>query len=167
LLAHGVSVADWVAFEPDEANAKELARTAEVHRDVVANFTLIRAGLSDEAKTVRFAAEAGVNSRVLSGEDRASDGATTEISVVRLDDVLRRAGSLYVKMDIEGSETDALRGMPQTLRQRPVLAISIYHRPDDLWKIPELVRSMYQNPRMRLGVHCHHAFDTVLYVWPG
>lgn len=42
-------------------------------------------------------------------------------------------------MDIEGAEVPALLGAKQTIRTfRPKLAISAYHRPDDLVTIPRL-----------------------------
>ena len=39
-------------------------------------------------------------------------------------------------MDIEGAEYDALLGLESIIqRDRPHLAVSVYHKPDDMWKI--------------------------------
>lgn len=72
----------------------------------------------------------------------------------------------FVKMDIEGAEIDALRGMEKTMqRDRPKLAICVYHRPDDLWEIPLYIKSIVPQYEFVLR---HHAFlncDTVLYAY--
>jgi FkbM family methyltransferase len=48
----------------------------------------------------------------------------------------------FIKMDIEGAETNALRGAVNTLRKwRPRLAISSYHLDEDPETIPAAVRS--------------------------
>jgi hypothetical protein len=49
-------------------------------------------------------------------------------------------------------------------RARPRLAISIYHRPEDLWVIPEWVGRRYD--RLYVRQHGAHGFDTVLYALP-
>jgi len=164
LMAHSVRVADWIAFEPDRGNMVALRATAHRHREAVGNYTLIRAGLADTSGSVRFVSGDGAASRITTADNQ---GLVTEIDVMRLDDVIHRTGAVYVKLDIEGSEIAALRGMTRILSQRPILAISLYHRPADLWEIPRIVDTLYERPRLRLRQHGHHGFDTVLYVMPG
>nr|WP_246733300.1 FkbM family methyltransferase [Methylobacterium sp. BTF04] len=168
LLAHCVAVADWIAFEPDSGNMEALRATARTHRTLVGSHTLIQAGLSDTNGLVRFEEGHGAASRIAPPTGIAwAGGSTTELAVVRLDDTIRRAGDIYVKLDIEGAEIDALQGMSRLLAQRPTLAVSLYHRPADLWEIPRLITALYDRPRFRLRQHGHHGFDTVLYVMPG
>lgn len=46
-----------------------------------------------------------------------------------------------IKLDIEGSEAAALRGAIRLLkRDAPRLIVAAYHRPRDLWEIPQLIR---------------------------
>jgi FkbM family methyltransferase len=164
LLNVGVDVREWLAFEPDPDNAREARRTAAKHSSRLTSFTLVPSGLANVNARLSFAASAGTSSRLL-GPGEA--GGTVEVEVLRLDDAFRRSGPIYVKMDIEGAEQDALRGMRNLLaEQQPVLAISAYHRPADLWEIPRLVRELYPDPRLWLRQHCHHGFETVLYVAP-
>lgn len=155
LLDGGVTVAEWLAFEPDPANGAALRAAA----GDVPRARLFEAGLSDHSGRARFQAGDGAASRV-------TEAGATEIALLRLDDVLEPRPDLYVKLDVEGGEAAALRGMAGHLARRPVLAVSVYHRPEDLWALPELVEDLYPEPRLRLRQHGHHGFDTVLYVTP-
>ena len=70
----------------------------------------------------------------------------------------------YIKMDIEGSEIAALEGAHETiLKHRPKLGICVYHRPTDLWAIPNLIRRKYPFYSLYLDHHALHDEETVLY----
>lgn len=71
---------------------------------------------------------------------------STEVKCKTIDDLLGNSEITLIKMDIEGAEYDALLGAKNVIKkQRPVLVISLYHKDDDLWEIPELLRSMVDN----------------------
>jgi hypothetical protein len=56
---------------------------------------------------------------------------------------------LFIKIDVEGAESEALAGAALMIRDRhPVLAVSVYHRPDDLWQLPFALHSL--NPASQL-----------------
>ena len=59
---------------------------------------------------------------------------------VSLDDSVRVNGkSIFLKMDIEGAEIEALHGAKNLLKNNRVKAsICSYHNPDDLWKIKSI-----------------------------
>ena len=72
----------------------------------------------------------------------------------------------FIKMDIEGAEMEALKGARNTiLRDKPRLAISIYHSDEDMLRIAEWIHSTV--PEYKL--YCRHhsiypfVFETVLY----
>jgi hypothetical protein len=70
----------------------------------------------------------------------------------------------FIKMDIEGGEYNALVGAREIIReQKPKLAISVYHRDDDLIKIPLLIHEMLPEYRFYLRHHTPFNVDTVLY----
>lgn len=158
LVAAGVPVAHWLAFEPDPDNMERLAETARATSRRIGDCRLVRAGLAERAGTARFSARDGAASRV------AEEGIA--IDLVALDAVCPPTDRLYVKLDVEGMEAAALRGMASHLGRRPMLAVSAYHRPADLWELPALVETLYPRPVLRLRQHGHHAFDTVLYATP-
>jgi FkbM family methyltransferase len=60
----------------------------------------------------------------------------------------------FIKMDIEGSEAMALRGAMNTIRYfKPRLAICVYHKWDDVFTLPRLIRES--------GVHYDFRFKWV------
>ena len=59
------------------------------------------------------------------------------VQMCTLDDTVFRFHPTYIKMDIEGSELSALKGAAKIIRElTPILAICIYHKPEDLFEIP-------------------------------
>ena len=120
----------------------------------------IHAGLHSKAGTLRFRDDAS------RGAIFASDG-EIEMPVTTLDDALGGRRLTYVKMNIEGAEMDALQGGRRSISTwRPRLAISLYHRASDLWRIPQRVLEL--NPDYRLYVRQHDGgiIETVLYALP-
>ena len=71
-------------------------------------------------------------------------------------------------MDIEGAELDALKGGEKVIkRDLPHLAISIYHKPSDLWEIGLYLFSIHgNNYKYHIRNYGHQTFDTVLYAIP-
>ena len=70
----------------------------------------------------------------------------------------------YIKMDIEGAEKEALQGARETIKDfTPNLAISIYHKPEDLWEIPILINEINPNYDFFIRCHNHLCLETVLY----
>ena len=161
LLDHGVPIGDWIAFEPDDENFVKLQRTADRRRGEIDSFSLFRLGLSDRNARVSFSNGAGAASHIAG--DQAGE---TSIDIVRADDVVKRKGPLYIKLDVEGEELPALRGMPGLLSCDPVLAVSIYHEPQDLWAIPQFLMDRWPTAAFYIRQHGYHAFDTVFYVVP-
>lgn len=83
----------------------------------------------------------------------------TNIYSCLADDTSRR-----IKMDLEGAELHALQGAEQTIRRyRPKLAVSIYHNPEDIWEIPELILKLHPDYRLYLRHYSIAAAETVVY----
>jgi FkbM family methyltransferase len=58
----------------------------------------------------------------------------------------------YIKMDIEGAETNALGGGHATIaKYHPRMSLASYHIPTDAQRIPEIVRLAWPEARMEVG----------------
>jgi FkbM family methyltransferase len=91
----------------------------------------------------------------------------TEVRCVRLDDALARERVSLIKMDIEGAELQALEGAHGVIwRDRPVLAICGYHKPDHLWRVLASLKSLAPDSALFLRSHCADGLDTVCYSVP-
>jgi FkbM family methyltransferase len=72
----------------------------------------------------------------------------------------------FIKMDIEGSEMAALRGANQVIRDhKPRLAISAYHKPEDLWEIPHKLKEQNGDYKLYFGHHSPILWESVYYAW--
>ena len=88
------------------------------------------------------------------------------IDVVSLDSILSNQQVDMIKMDIEGSEMEALLGAMKTIkRERPILAICVYHKFFDLTKIPLFLMESLSNYNFLLRNHSG-TLETVLYALP-
>jgi FkbM family methyltransferase len=142
-----------VAFEPDPKTYARLKENFASDDRVEA----INAGLHREKAALRFRNDAS------RGAIFTQDGEAS-IDVVSLDEVLAGKRASYIKMNIEGAEIDALHGARKTIaRWLPKLAISVYHRPSDLWRIPQLVRQLSPHYELYLRQHDGGVIETVLY----
>ena len=70
----------------------------------------------------------------------------------------------FIKMDIEGAEVPALIGATKTIKMfKPKLAISVYHKWDDLLVIPQLIHSIRDDYSYYLDCTTGFGGETVLY----
>ena len=141
-------------FEPEQKNmtvaTENLASWPQIHYYL--------RGLSNHSATLRFSANGSIS--------QINDEGDIEIQVVRFDDVLNKPFT-FLKMDIEGGEIPALEGMKQAIiNHHPRLAISVYHRFDDLWRIPELVLSFREDYEIYLRHYTEGIDETVMFFIP-
>ncbi len=125
-------------FEPDESNIEKIEK--RVLEENIHDLTIIDKGVWSETMTLRFKSEGSSSSSV-------SEEGDLEIEVIKLDDMydLFTRDSL-IKMDIEGSELEALKGASRVISEiSPALAICVYHKSSDLITIPQFI-SRLVNP---------------------
>ena len=70
----------------------------------------------------------------------------------------------FIKMDVEGTEKDIIQGAIKTIsRFKPKLAISVYHLPDDIIAIPNLIKSIAPEYKLYLSHKNLNWNETVLF----
>lgn len=140
------------AFEPNLKNFVKLQRNLCGKE----RLRLIPKGAWDSAGELSFRGKAGRSSAV------AEDG-TSIAQVVPVDEEAEHA--TLIKFDVEGAEAPALQGCRRLIgEERPRLCVSAYHRNEDLFSLPLLVRSMRDDYRVYLRHHPYiPAWETIYY----
>lgn len=86
------------------------------------------------------------------------------IQVGTVDKELEGEPVTFIKMDVEGAEREALIGAERTIRKyAPKLAISVYHRPEDIWELPEIILRYNPDYQLFLRHYSLNSCETVLY----
>jgi hypothetical protein len=86
------------------------------------------------------------------------------VKALRLDDYVFEFPPTFIKLDIEGSEMNALVGAKNTiLKHKPKLAVCVYHKPTDLWEIPLFLKKLVPEYTIHLRHHSDFLNETVCY----
>jgi FkbM family methyltransferase len=89
------------------------------------------------------------------------------VQCIPIDELFADTPLTFLKMDIEGAEFDSLQGARNVLqRDKPILAICVYHTQNDIWRIPLLVHDMLPNHKLYLRSYEGDGFQTVLFAVP-
>lgn len=143
-----------IAFEPDMKNAEKC------HFNLMKNnieHKIIKKGLWSDEKELHFQMESNGSSNV------TADGEEV-IKVTSMDKAIKEDKVTFIKMDIEGSELEALHGAEQIIKKnKPKLAISIYHKPEDIWVLPEIIMRFNPDYKFYLRHYSLTDYETVLY----
>jgi FkbM family methyltransferase len=160
LAARGGHFDQIVAVEPDALNCRELQdRIDDWSRSGVGPIRVESVAAGSRRGTLRFETTGTAGSSVGSGTDT--------VQVAPLDEILADCTPTYMKFDVEGAEHDALLGASATIRANmPVLAVCLYHKPEDLWDLPLLIRSLGPDYRMYLRRYSDERWETVCYAVP-
>lgn len=157
------------AFEPMERPFRAMqARVERLKREWALTddqIQLVQAGVGESSyQTEMKVYEKGdkpVTGVALSGESAHGD-----IPVISIDDFFAEQPITFLKADIEGYEWKMLRGAEQTIkRDRPKLAVCIYHTPFDMYRISLWIKSVCPEYKFAVRQHYCSIYDTVLYAY--
>jgi FkbM family methyltransferase len=149
-------------FMPDSLEIFE--RNMSLNPELSRIIKLVRNPLWSKSGEQLFVEGSGPGASVV---PHSSDPSATRVETYTIDDLvsnekLKRVD--FIKMDIEGAELEALRGAESTIRQfRPKLAISLYHKLNDIWEIPQYIDSLGLGYKFALKHVTIHAEETILY----
>ena len=156
-----------LAFEPDAMNYKRCVKKFE--EEDIDNINLLDKALGDSQKEGFLEAFGGTGSYLSSCHpendsiNRRKPSQKQRVAIVRLDEEVD-CNIGMIKMDIEGAEFDALHGAEKIIsRDKPFLAISVYHRKGDMLSIMEYIDSIVPEYNFWLRHYTATDNDTVLY----
>ncbi len=88
--------------------------------------------------------------------ETADAGNTEELTAISLVTLLSDRKADLIKMDVEGNEKAAIEGgRTILLRDRPALIVSCYHRSEDLFTLPLLVKEIVPDYKVYMRHHPH------------
>ena len=92
------------------------------------------------------------------------DGNVGSICVTSLDKYTKDIEVGFIKLDIEGNEVNAIKGARETIvRDKPFLAICVYHKKGDILAIMDLIHNLEPSYRFWLRDYSITGKETVLY----
>lgn len=143
------------AFEPDEQNFTRCKKKSEQ----ILKMEVLNKGLWDCDKELTFAADCGQGSKITEQSEN-----TIRIFTTSIDKVVKDEKVTLIKLDVEGAELKALQGARNTiLRDRPRLAVSIYHKPEDIFEIPSYILSLHKDYKLYMRHYQLSEHETILY----
>ena len=141
IWALGYGASSIHCFEPDMSNLVALKNNSARYGE--GKIEIVPYAVGNEVGAVHFAHNHTKCTASKITDDTASWDQT--VQMIRIDDYVKEHGiePSFIKMDVEGGEMDALAGAKETLvRYKPQLAICLYHKPSDMWTIPEFIREI-------------------------
>ncbi|KIH75713.1 hypothetical protein GFER_15485 [Geoalkalibacter ferrihydriticus DSM 17813] len=148
------------SFEPDDESFCKLRENVST-QSLNGSVHPVKLGLWSHAATLKFE-----SCRENSMQHQVSENGDLQIQVTSIDEFASKNNIKIdlIKMDIEGSEIEALLGACETIRKsRPRLQICSYHKFDDLWEIPILIKELFPGYLLYLGHHSQNIFETIVY----
>lgn len=143
-------------LEPDEKNFRKLKQAAT-------SFPAGKIRLEQAASwkcdgSLPFCGKAGRSSYL-------GEAGKTLVPVRSVDSLAKGERVSFLKMDVEGAEAETLMGAAATIRQyMPKLAVSAYHRNEDLFRLPLLIHELCPKYRLYLRHQPYiPAWETNLY----
>lgn len=142
-------------FEPNFRCKDKCEKTLTEYQ--LQNTYFINKGTWREEKILRFAADDGAGSSF-------QKNGKYQVSVTSIDQILLGNKATFIKMDVEGSELASLEGAKETIRKwHPKLAICIYHKPEDIFEIPNYILELNPDYKLFIRHYSSYLWETVLY----
>ncbi|MBO4687077.1 MAG: FkbM family methyltransferase [Clostridiales bacterium] len=155
-------ILDIVAVEPDGRNFRKLLERvagfspsadgqtgSEPSRKI--SVSCVRALISDHDGLASIPRNRGRGVH-----ETPSSGKTEELTAISLVTLLSGRKADLIKFDVEGNERAAIEGGREILlRDKPALIVSCYHRNEDLFLLPLLLKKMVPDYRVYMRHHPH------------
>lgn len=142
------------AFEPIDDMCKAICKTIKGNN--IDNIEVLNNAVWNQKEKISFL-ENGAGSHF-------SNCGEIDVQGIDIDHVLKDEKVTFIKMDVEGSELKALEGAKNTIiKNRPRLAICIYHKPSDVIEIASYILELVPKYRLYIRHYASNMWETVLY----
>jgi FkbM family methyltransferase len=146
-----------ICFELNKSIYDKLCNIVEEYNEnIKSRIEVINKGISDKEETINYISTEG-SSHI--GSEGAEIGYLSTLDKCIADEM-----PTLIKMDIEGAELSALKGGSEIIKKfKPDLAICIYHKFQDVWEIPEYIKSLVPEYKIYFRHHSKTLIETVCY----
>jgi FkbM family methyltransferase len=122
LLASGVCSAQSVALEPAPSTFDILSQNIRLNK-LTNNVTLLNAAAGAVAETLKFSLGEDTTNHILAANETGKMSA--EVPIITVDSLFSQNKPILLKIDVEGFETEVIKGMQATLKDSTLQAIII------------------------------------------
>ena len=141
-------------LEPDADNYQKMVLNCP---QAAGNIKFLQCGAWNKQDKLFFDSVGTMGSKI-------TESGIASIDVNSIDNIVEGTKVDFIKMDIEGAELNALKGAKKTIETyRPILAVCVYHKRDDLLTIPTFIRSIYPGYKFYIRAYNPHTTDLILY----
>lgn len=147
-----------IGLEPNIKNFRRLTRNTSS----IENLDIYNYASWDKNETLLFSSGAGRMSTI----QENAIGKFKEVQAISVDSLFSKQDTLptFLKMDVEGAEKQAIQGCENIIKNGSKLAISLYHRNEDIFSIPLQIKELYPNYRFYIRKQLYiPAWETNLY----
>ncbi len=150
------------AFEPDFYNFSVLSKNIKRNK-LEGKIIPIQKALSNKIGTFFFHTTGSGGSTLFNGGNETIEGITLDYFVEK--EGLERLD--FIKLDVEGAELEILEGAVETIKKfKPKMAISVYHKPEDIITIPKFISEILIEANFYLSHKSFNWCETILFVNP-
>ena len=131
------------SFEPVPENYKMLLENIKLNN--LKKVRSIDKGVGEQSETVRY--------HSMDVTSYVADDGNAQMEVISIDEFVeeQKLKIGLIKMDIEGYELKAIKGAQKTIQKfKPVLLISIYHHPEELFNAKKQIQEIVQDYEFRI-----------------
>lgn len=168
----GGTIVDFFSWTGGDGKCYSLEPVPEMYKQIIerrkkenwGNVILCNCAAWDREESVFLLKDQKENG-VIWGGSCVGDSGNIEVKGKTIDSICAGEERVtFIKMDIEGSELKALKGAKDIIRnQKPRLAISIYHKPEDVLEIPNYILSLVPEYKMYIRHYAADFTETILY----
>jgi FkbM family methyltransferase len=150
-----------IAIEPDPDNYKNLNKfISTLPENINKKIFTYQTAAGEKTGEVSFDISGTVASTITSESN-------IKVKCLTLDSLCEGFEPTFIKMDVEGAESDILKGAQKIIKKaRTIWAVCLYHRQTDLWRVPLYFNKLSDDYLFYLRRYAEESWELILYAVP-